>query len=294
MSQQEFDNFKQRIKDWMDSHPEEYDCFEEEMNRKDNAGYQKILTLAFTLVPKYQKIIRKKVNQGNYDAISDIEAVFSEINLAESIVGEFEKTSNDSIVPAMLSWLYFGRSFERMVERGEEIRKSPSSGYVDKLLVASTIKVLISKSITLGLRTKADWEEHKKLMQLAEGNDVLNWAIEETPSEKKKVGRKPDIQTLPQELLPQIEEFLQNKRTQYDIACLKIALEEMALISADGIKAFRNSLDAQFGETISIISARGIQKSYKDLTEFLEEWGCVKNLPENRAYIDEIKKFLSN
>lgn len=28
MSQQEFENFKQRIKDWMDSHPNEYDCFD--------------------------------------------------------------------------------------------------------------------------------------------------------------------------------------------------------------------------------------------------------------------------
>ena len=53
MSQQDFDNFKQRIKDWMDSHPDEYDCFEEEMNDKDNVGYQKILSLAFRLVPQY-------------------------------------------------------------------------------------------------------------------------------------------------------------------------------------------------------------------------------------------------
>ena len=65
MSQQEFDNFKQRIKDWMDNHPEEYDCFEEEMNLKDNTSYQKILTMAFTLVPRYQKIIQKRANHGS-------------------------------------------------------------------------------------------------------------------------------------------------------------------------------------------------------------------------------------
>jgi oligoendopeptidase F len=76
MSQQEFDNFKQRIKDWMDSHPEEYDCFEEEMNRKDNEGCQNILTIAFSLVPKYQKVLRKRMNQGAYNDISDIETLF--------------------------------------------------------------------------------------------------------------------------------------------------------------------------------------------------------------------------
>ncbi len=295
MAQQEFDNFKQRIKNWMDSHPEEYDCFEEEMNRKDNAGYQKIITLAFTLVPKYQKIIQKRANQGNYDGISDIEAVFSENNLAESIVSEFEKMPNNSIVPAMLSWLYFGKSFERMVERGEEIRKSPSTGYVDKLLVASTIKVLVSKSISLGLRTKADWEEHKKLMQLAEGNDVLNWAIEETPSEKKKAGRKPDTQLLPEELILPIEEFLRNKNTQRDIACLKIALEEMSLSKSGGIKAFRDALYKQSQDKdIHIISERGIQEAYKELTSFMGDGEIVKDLKENRIHIDEIKAFLSN
>ncbi|WP_366521796.1 DUF6043 family protein [uncultured Proteiniphilum sp.] len=31
MGQQEFKDFKQRIKEWMDTYPEEYDCFEETM-----------------------------------------------------------------------------------------------------------------------------------------------------------------------------------------------------------------------------------------------------------------------
>jgi|AGTN01.1.fsa_nt_gi hypothetical protein len=62
MGQQEFDDFKQRIKEWIDTHLEEYDCFEETMNRKDNAGYRKILRKAFSLVPKYRKLLRQKVN----------------------------------------------------------------------------------------------------------------------------------------------------------------------------------------------------------------------------------------
>ncbi len=291
MAQQEFDNFKQRIKDWMDSHPEEYDCFEEEMNRKDNAGYQKILTLAFTLVPKYQKIVQKRANQGTYDDISDIEVIFSENNLAESIVNEFKKTPDNSIVPAMLSWFYFGKSFERMVERGEEIRKSPGAGYIDKIFIASTIKMLISKSISLELRTKTDWEEHRKLMQLAEGNDVLNWAIEETPTEKKKAGRKPEIQILPENLLPKIGTFLSSKKSQRDIACLKIALEEMQLLPAGGIKPFRYFLERQYG---NVISERGIQESYKELNDLIEGRRFVKDLSENRGYINEIKNFLSD
>jgi len=200
MSQQDFDNFKQQIKDWMDSHSDEYDCFEEEMNDKDNVGYQKILSLAFKLVPQYHKIIRKKANQGVYEDISDIEEIFSESKLAESLINEFEKTPGNSIVPAMLSWLYFGKSFERMVERGEELRKNPDMGYLQKLFIASTNKMLISKSISLGLRTKADWEEHNRHIQLADSDSVIDCVLNDTPDEKKKVGRKANEQTLPEML----------------------------------------------------------------------------------------------
>jgi hypothetical protein len=64
MSQQEFDDFKQRIKDWMDSHPEEYNCFVGEMNVNSDEGYQQILNTAFALVPKYKKTLTKKINEG--------------------------------------------------------------------------------------------------------------------------------------------------------------------------------------------------------------------------------------
>lgn len=294
MSQQDFDNFKQRIKDWMDAHSEEYDCFEEEMNRKDNAGYQQILTKAFSLVPKYQKIIRKRVNQASTEDISDIETLFSENNLAESLIKEFEKTSPESIVPAMLSWLYFGKSFERMVERGEEIRRNPETTFTQRIAILPIIKLLIARSISLGLRTKTDWEEHRELMELAESENAMDWAMNDITAEKKTVGRKSDLRQIPEELIQPIEDFLRDSNSQRDIACLKIALEEMMLSKSGGIKAFRETLHEQYrSKNIHIIPERGIQKAYKELTDFVGG-KRVKDLPENRAYIDEIKEILSN
>lgn len=293
MSQQDFDNFKQQIKDWMDSHPEEYDCFEEEMNRKDNAGYQQILTKAFSLVPKYQKITRKRINQASTEDISDIETLFSENNLAESLINEFENSSPESIVPAMLSWLYFGKSFERMVERGEEIRRNPETTFAEKIVILPVIKLLITRSISLGLRTKADWEEHRELMKLAESENVIDWAMDDAIAEKKTAGRRPDTQILPEELIQAIEDFLRNSHSQRDIACLKIALEELGLSKPGGIKAFRDSLHKQYQDkSIHIIPERGIQKAYRELTD-LVGGTRVKDLKENRTYIDEIKDILS-
>jgi len=62
MSLQDFNNFKLRLQEWKEAHPEEYSLFEKEMNSKDAAGYQKIRHLAITLVPAYKKIINQKAN----------------------------------------------------------------------------------------------------------------------------------------------------------------------------------------------------------------------------------------
>jgi hypothetical protein len=62
MPQQNFDNFKQHLKDWKETHPDEYDLFEGEMNTRNAVGYQKIMNLAVSLVPAYQKIINQKAN----------------------------------------------------------------------------------------------------------------------------------------------------------------------------------------------------------------------------------------
>ncbi len=42
MGQQEYDNFKRLIREWLDSHPNEYAKFVEEMNGKNYEGFQKV------------------------------------------------------------------------------------------------------------------------------------------------------------------------------------------------------------------------------------------------------------
>ena len=153
MSQQDFNNFKHRLKEWGEAHPEAYNLFEEEINSKNAIGYQKILHLAISLVPAYQKLIHQKANQGTFDDISDIENLFANNQLAQTLLNEFENPNKNSIIPAMLYWLYFSQSFERMVEKGEELRRMPNINYINKFLIKSTIRLLRNKSISLGLRT---------------------------------------------------------------------------------------------------------------------------------------------
>ena len=55
MGQQEYDNFKRLIKEWLDSHPDEYADFVEEMNDKKFKGFFNIFNTAVRLVPKYKE-----------------------------------------------------------------------------------------------------------------------------------------------------------------------------------------------------------------------------------------------
>ncbi|KAA6339099.1 hypothetical protein EZS27_012960 [termite gut metagenome] len=304
MGQEEYDNFKQWLKDWMDTHPDEYDLFEEEMNRKDAAGYQKIMNLAVVLVPSYQKIIRQKVNQGTFDDISDIENLFTENKLAQSLLNKLENPNNDSTVPAVLAWLYFGQSFERMVEKGEELRKSLDISYLQKFMIAATNKILVFRSIKLDFRTKADWEKHRRLMQLVDGDSVMDWAIENFPGEKKKTGRKKTGMSLAEmfshrvedkELLQnRIEEYVKTKHTNQDLARLKIALDELEYIKPVEIKPLRDALAGQYADKVQIVGERGIQSAYRELNAYIQGKGMfVKDYGKDREAINGIKEFLS-
>ena len=50
MGQQEYDNFKRLIREWLDSHLDEYAAFGDEMNDKEFKGFDKVFNIATTLV----------------------------------------------------------------------------------------------------------------------------------------------------------------------------------------------------------------------------------------------------
>ena len=52
MAKQDFEQFKQDIKEWLHSHPEEYDRFVAEVNNKSAIGLQKIFKLGWKLTPQ--------------------------------------------------------------------------------------------------------------------------------------------------------------------------------------------------------------------------------------------------
>ncbi len=259
------------------------------------------------MVPKYEKAVTKKMNAGASEDTLDIEALFAEENLGAKLVVAFDSPRKESIIPAAMCWLFFGRSFENMVERGEEIINSPNVSRFQSFIVARTTKMLIKRSVALGLRTREDWDEYNRLKKVIDSGGVMDWALyEEQPDERRKPGRPSTAGVLAEMFAPtvrnkkkltdKIGEYLTAKHGQTDIARLKIALDELhLLVSPVSIKSFRDALAGQYDPGIHIVHERGIQEAHNRLTSFVPINGVkimVANRDEDRTAIDEIKDFL--
>ena len=169
MGQQEYDNFKRLIREWLDSHPDEYVTFVEEMNDKEFKGFVKVFKVATTLVPKYKEATRRRIGDDKISDFEELENVLLDSDLAKKIVNEFHHSKRRSIIPAMLAWLYYGRSYECMVEQGEELAKRKGITRLYKWLVSYMVRFIIKKSISSGMRTKEDWVAFKKQQKAIEG-----------------------------------------------------------------------------------------------------------------------------
>ena len=319
MGQQEYDNFKRLIKEWLDSHPNEYADFIEEMNDKKFKGFFKVFNVATRLVPKYRQVADKRISDERNPDFEKLENILLESNLAEKIVSEFHNPNKRSIVPAMLAWLYYGRSYECMVEQGEELTKRKDIGKLYKWLVSCMVKFIIRKSISTGMRTKEDWLNFRKQQKAIEENTLIEWSIEDeeenhieknddtqteeaTPEKTPKTaGRKADTRTLPELLIENQDVFiekigarLKTKSTDTDIARLYIALVEYRFMRQCPMKTFRNALQNQF-EELKIVQERGIQKAYSHLiAPYGTSKKLMKDIGEDRIAIDELKAYLSN
>ena len=85
MGQREYDDFKRRLRKWMESHPADYERFENMMIAKDDAGYRLVLQQATMLIPQFRKALRQKAGEGLYEHIDEIERLCGEHALAEKL-----------------------------------------------------------------------------------------------------------------------------------------------------------------------------------------------------------------
>lgn len=312
MGQQEYDNFKRLVREWLDSHPDEYAAFVEEMNDKEFKGFFKVFKVATALAPKYREAARKRTLNDRATDFEELENILQGSDLAGKLVNEFHNPNRKSIIPAMLAWLYYGRSYECMVEQGEELAKRKDISGLYKWLVSCMVRFIVRKSISSGMRTKEDWVAFRKQQKAIEENNLVEWSMEDedieetesteelTEEQPKSAGRKADTRTLPELLIENREVILERigarlktHTTETDIARLYIALVEQSIMYSCPIKTFRNALQQQYPE-LNIVHERGIQKAYRNLTTpFGGSKKLIKDIGEDHVAIEELKAYLS-
>lgn len=115
----------------INSHPEEYDRFVAEVNSKSAIGLQKVFKLGWKLTPQ---MMRKYQDECHGDLADEhrLQSYSADTDAARLLVGEFRNLQNDSIAPAMLAWLYYGKCYETMVTQLEAETHNPTNNFFEK------------------------------------------------------------------------------------------------------------------------------------------------------------------
>ena len=114
------EQFKSLIKEWLDTHREEYCAFAEEVSKRDRSGFQQIFLYAQSIAPAYANAVKSRMADNRDEGFDDLEKLLEDADIGRTILRDFQSENPDTIAPAMLAWLYFGNSWELMVSYNEQ------------------------------------------------------------------------------------------------------------------------------------------------------------------------------
>ena len=80
--------------------------------------------------------------------------------------------------PLVLSWLYYGKSFEAMVDMVSRQAGHPKAGNAERMGCSIVVRQIIEVSIKNGFRTKEDWDKHFAMKGAIEKGSIGEWALQ--------------------------------------------------------------------------------------------------------------------
>ena len=273
MAQQDFEHFKQEIKDWLDSHPKEYDRFVAEVNDKSAIGLYKVFKVGMKLAPK---LMRRYQTECHGDLADERQAI--------------------------LAWLYYGKCYETMVNQLEAEANNPRNNFIEQKIAAIMIRVVIKSSIRNKMRTKEDWESFKREKRAIEEGNVMESCIEELGVVNEAITEMPTNTEQPlylrnyllgdkEMLLEKIKLRVSTQHTGTDLARLYFALQEEQLLSHCDVTTFHRLLANEM-PNCDLKSVRNLQIAIKKLNDSTNK-GKIKDCGMERTYIDEWRSYLT-
>ena len=208
-----YDQFKADILHWKNTHREEYNRFARLMTNGDKRQYLDICKAIFRQLPRIKtewELCWDDDSKGNFE---NIDLMFKEDAVPKRIVELYHEQREESnplydtapatlwdriksifsskpeepriilSAPLVLSWLYYGKSFEAMVSMVSKQAGSPEADEADRQSCSFVTRQIISVSIKSGFRTHADWDEYFAMNEAVKENRIGEWALQSVTAE---------------------------------------------------------------------------------------------------------------
>lgn len=208
-----YDQFKADILHWKNTHREEYNRFVRLMTNGDEKQYLDICKAIFRQLPRIKtewELCWDDDSKGNFE---NIDLLFKKDAVPKRIVELYreQRKGNNPLpdiapatlwdriksifsskpeepriilsAPLVLSWLYYGKSFEAMVSMVSKQAGSLEADEADRQSCSFVTRQIISVSIKSGFRTRADWDEYFAMNEAIKENRIGEWALQSATAE---------------------------------------------------------------------------------------------------------------
>lgn len=199
--QEKFEAFKAGILKWKNEHREEYNEFTRIMTNCDETFYCQIFKAVigqmrhiarewelawgddgdetfdsiFILVSREN--LPQKISEMFSVAVPDTERKCRWMNIARRMIGMKPNMKVRLSAPLLLSWLFYGKSFESMMAMLEKQMSNPHIERIDRMKCSLASRSVIAVSIKGGYRTKEDWERYFAMENANKDGDTGEWAL---------------------------------------------------------------------------------------------------------------------
>lgn len=200
---QTYEQFKADIFQWKDTHREEYRRFAKMMADGNEMQYLAVCRAIFKQLPGIKKEWQMSWCDDSTDAFRNIGLHFKDNAVPGQIVELYRKQREEDATtppssfwgkvksffrdmsghvtlsaPLVLSWLYYGKSFEAMVDMVSRQAGHPKAGNAERMGCSIVVRQIIEVSIKNGFRTQEDWNEHFAMKDAIEKGSVGEWALQ--------------------------------------------------------------------------------------------------------------------
>ena len=202
---QTYEQFKADILQWKDAHREEYTRFAKMMADGNEVQYLAVCRAIFKQLPGIKKEWQISWCDDSTDGFENIGLHFKENAVPEQIVELYRKQREEDATsppssfwgrmryifrqslrkrrvtlsaPLVLSWLYYGKSFEAMVDMVSRQAGHPKAGNAERMGCSIVVRQIIEVSIKNGFRTKEDWDKHFAMKGAIEKGSIGEWALQ--------------------------------------------------------------------------------------------------------------------